>query len=510
MIKIITVKYIKMVLPTDASYSGLQYAFLASGSFYAEQGIHDVSMSSVPQVFQYNVTTALQVTFDVRYFNAKIGLYKDSSNNNATPNYSTLDPSSLRFPIDAIDISASDFIAGMQSPNQVMSVGSLAGIYTNFNQFVTDFFGNRFGFETLFDLSGQTNYNNGVFDASALVNIINSQAFNANTHEYINDLSGVIHLANINDALNYVVYKNEFGNRSGAFDGSGDYILGTTPYWQPQLDNSKNIIYQNASGKLYFVQPDGSLADEVQIPAPVGEHTYPLYHSGTLVLDGSGEQVYHDPSGTKYYQQPDGTLKDASGELLPGNVQTHPAYEGLSLYMDDSGNVVYHDASYTFFYLLPDGSRVDAIGTPLGASVQIFPVFVPGPGRPILDVDNNIIYQPVYDIANGFLDGDLIFLNNGFQVTLSLDIINNSIDLNQLGFANVASFQQQSNVNQQATQSQGFQSVSTVADDKKIVSTINVPLLIKLKNLSNGPIKPQDAPLPEYPTTKETIAPFFK
>lgn len=493
-----------MVLPTDASYTGLQYAFLASGSFFAEQGIHDVSMSAVPQVFQYNVTTALQVTFDVRYFNSKIGLYKDSSNNNMTEGFSALDPSSLRFPTDAIDIPASDFIAGMQSQNQVMSVGSLSGIYTNFNQFVTDFFGNRFGFETLFDLSGQTNYNNGVFDASALINIINTQAFNANTHEYIRDLSGVIHLANINDSLNYVVYKNEFGNRSGAFDGSGDYILGTTPYWQPQLDANKNIIYQNASGELYFVQPDGSLKDNANVSVPVGEHTYPLYHSGELVRDASNLQVYHDPSGVKYYQQEDGTLKDASGNLLPGGVQTHPAYEGLSLLKDENDNVVYHDASYVFYYLLPDGRRADASGNVLGDSVQIFPVFQPGPGRPILDVNNNIIYQPVYDIANGFLDGDLIFLNNGFQVTLSLDIINNSIDLNQLGFANVASFQQQSNVNQQQTSSQGFQSVSTVADDKKIVSTINVPLLIKLKNLSTGPTQPN------YPTDKEGIAFHFK
>ena len=197
-----------MVLPTDISYSGLQYAFLASGSFFAEQGIHDISLVAMPQVTQQNVTTALQVTFDVRYFNAKIGLYKDASNVNVLE--STFDPSNLKFPIDSIHIPAEDFIAGMQNKEQVMSVGALSGIYTNFNQFVTDYFGNRFGFETLFDMCGQQLYNGGVFDASALINIINSQAYNNATHEYINDLSGTITLSNINDSLDLILESKSY------------------------------------------------------------------------------------------------------------------------------------------------------------------------------------------------------------------------------------------------------------------------------------------------------------
>lgn len=492
-----------MVLLTDVSYTGLQYAFLASGSFYSEQGVHDVSISVIPQVYHYNVTTALQVSLDVRYFNAKIGLYKDASNINTTPGFSALDPSSLMFPIDSIVIPASEFVAGMQSDNQVMSVGALSGIYTNFNQFVTDYFGNRFGFETLFDLSGQTNYNNGVFDASALINIIHAKTMDVNTHEYIRDLSGSITLSGINNSLNYVTYNNRFGNRSGSTDGSGNYLLSTTPYWQPQLDGNGNIIYQDNSGNLYYVQPDGSRKDIQGNSVPEGSSMYPLYYSGTPILNTDGKQVYQDASATYYYQQSDGSLKDASGQSLPSGIQTFPAYISLVLLKDGSGNVVYRDAQNTYFYLLPDGRRVDGSGNVLGMSVPIFPVYEPGPGRPILDVYGNVVYQPVYDIANGFLDGDLIFLNNGFQVTLKLDVINNSILLNQLGFANVASYQQQSNVNQQQTLYQGFQSVSTVADDKKIVSVINVPLLIRLSNLSSGPTEPP------YPITSSEITPYF-
>jgi hypothetical protein len=490
-----------MSLVTDTFYTGLQYAFLASGSFFAEQGLHDISMAAVQEVFQYNVTTALQVMLDVRYFNSRIGLYKDASNDNIT--CSALDPSNLKFPIDSINISASDFIAGMQSKNQVMSVGALDGIYTNFNQFVTDYFGNRFGFETIFDASGQSLYNGGVFDASALINIINNQTINPITHEYIKDLSGTITLSNINNCLDYIVYTNKFGNRSNSTDGSGNFLLSTTPYWEPMLDSSGHIIYTDLSNNVYTVQKDGSgLIKDISGNLPTGE-IFPNYYSGTLLTDGSGNQVYQDASDTLYYLQSDGSLQTLTGQPLQYGVQTYPAYIGVQLLLDSSNNVVYHDSNYTFYYLNVDGRYLDVSGNPLGVAVQIFPVFTPGPGRPVLDVNNNIVFQPVYSIANGFLENDLIFLPNGFQVTLTLDIINNSIDLNQLGFANVSTYQQQTNVNQQGSQSQGFKSVSTVADDKKITTTINVPLLIKLKNLSNGPIRTS------YPTTKADIAKIF-
>ena len=214
-----------MSLTIDASYSGLQYAFLASGGFFADQQFRDISMSATTTFNQYNVTTALQVTFDVRFLNSKLGLWKDSDNSGI--NLSTFDPSNLLFPFtehfddpylnDDIEITHQEFVDGIHFKEQVMSVGGLKNIYTDFNNFVTDYFGNRFGFETLFDFSGQALYNNGIFDASALKNIISYDPA-----EQILDLSGSIKLSNVNEMLNYVVYKNPFGNRSNGFDSNGN------------------------------------------------------------------------------------------------------------------------------------------------------------------------------------------------------------------------------------------------------------------------------------------------
>ena len=330
-----------------------------------------------------------------------------------------------------------------------------------------------------------------------MINIINSHDFNAVTHEYIKDLSGAIKLDNINTCLDYIVYTNQFNNRPK--DASGNFLLSTTPYWQPILDGLGRQIYLNPSSTIYYKDPSSqllTLIDGTTI-APTGVHYYPQYYSGNLVVDGNTNQVYKDASGIIYYVQLDGSLKDVNGNTRPYGDQTYPLYEGVVLDISN-GNVVYHDTQNILYYLQLDGITYKDVSGNVGIAAQLFPHYQQAHGIPILDVDNRIVYQPLYDIANGFLEGDLIFLPNGFQVTLKLDILNNSIDLNQIGFSNVAAFEQSTNVNQQATLSQGFKSVSTIADDKKIVTTINVPLLIKLKNLTNGPKTSDDSSFP-YP-----------
>jgi hypothetical protein len=368
-----------MVLSIDLSYTDLQYAFLASGNFFTEQGINSVLMTPIPEIFQYNVSTALQVSFDVKYFNTKLGLYKDASNERII--LSSLDPSNLLFPTDSITIPAIDFVAGLQSKNQILSIGALSTIYTNFNQFINEYFANSFGFNTIFGLSGRANYNNGVFDASALINIIHAKTYNNRTHEYIKDLSGSIIIQNINNLINYAVYRNTFHNRSFDTDGSGNYLLSTTPYWKPLLDQSGNIVYQDVSGTYFYVQSNGCLKDIYGNLIPIGDHYYPVYTN-----------------------------------------------------------------------------------------------------NPILDISGNIIYQPVYSIANGFLDGDLIFIENGFQVKLVLDIRNNNIHLNQTGLDNLLSYEEKTNIDQPSSITNGFEKVVNYADNNFIVTTVNVPLLIKLKN----------------------------
>jgi hypothetical protein len=68
------------IVATDSSYVGLFYAYGASGGFIMEQGFNDVVLIPYEKINKYDVTEALQVKYDVRVFNEKIGLFKDSDN----------------------------------------------------------------------------------------------------------------------------------------------------------------------------------------------------------------------------------------------------------------------------------------------------------------------------------------------------------------------------------------------------------------------------------------------
>ena len=64
----------------DVSMVGLYYAYEASGGFVIDQRLDDVVLIPYEQINQYDITQAVQVIMDVRTFNEKIRLFKDSNN----------------------------------------------------------------------------------------------------------------------------------------------------------------------------------------------------------------------------------------------------------------------------------------------------------------------------------------------------------------------------------------------------------------------------------------------
>ena len=222
------------IVPIDASYVGLFYAFSGLGGYIMEQGIKTITMLPVNQINQFDVTDSLQVKFNVATFNSKLGLIKDPSNINIIS--TTFDPSTNSFPTDTISITAPDFQLGVNTIEEVISVGRLQYAYSDFIAYLDDYFNYPAGFSTLFTLSSQIDINNGVFDASAFIHIINEEVYNPSTGEYVKDLSGSVHVDYINQLLNYICYADPFNNR----------------------DISSNITIQDGfiAGDLIFV-PDG-------------------------------------------------------------------------------------------------------------------------------------------------------------------------------------------------------------------------------------------------------------
>jgi hypothetical protein len=215
--------YQNPIIYGDASYVGLYYALSAIGGYEAEQGAKTITMIPVNQINQYDVTESIQIIFDVRTFNEKMGLFKDASNINIL--YSEYDPSTNKFPTDSFSLTSTEFAAGVTETTQVISVGKYNTLYSNFISYVNNYFGYPDGFSTIFNLSSQVDINAGVFDKSAFINLIHGNTPNPVTGEYIKDLSGSITLSYINQILNYVVFSNPFNNRPPGGNEGQDFSL---------------------------------------------------------------------------------------------------------------------------------------------------------------------------------------------------------------------------------------------------------------------------------------------
>ena len=64
-------------------YQGTFYAFDASGGFHLAEGIAKVDLAEQSSLELFDLTNCVQVMMDVRLFNQKLGVMKDTSSNTA-------------------------------------------------------------------------------------------------------------------------------------------------------------------------------------------------------------------------------------------------------------------------------------------------------------------------------------------------------------------------------------------------------------------------------------------
>ena len=200
--------------PQGNTYIGYYYSILGTGGYTIDQHFANINLAAQTPIAKYDLTNAVQVLYDVRTFNTKIGLYKDANNLNVLS--SSYDNSSGIFPTDSITISASEFAAAVDVSNLVVSVGTYSTLYSGFNQYVNTYFNYANSFASLFSTTSVFNINGGVFDASAFVNIIHGQTLAADG-SYIKDLSGSVTIENINSLLKFAVDSNVFANRDASY-----------------------------------------------------------------------------------------------------------------------------------------------------------------------------------------------------------------------------------------------------------------------------------------------------
>jgi hypothetical protein len=205
--------------PTLSLYEGEVYAFNATGGFTMERGFDTIKLALQDAPTHVDVTDAIQITMDVATFNSKLDL-------------TSFDTVTDSFGEDDITIESADLIAGVTSASQVLSVGRYSTLYSDFQTYVSTYFGFDGGFESLFTAASEFAIDtDNSFDGASFIALLNGVAPHADGR-YISDLTGSINIANIAKLLKYSVDGNVFGNRDpevknwGVSDGfvAGDLI----------------------------------------------------------------------------------------------------------------------------------------------------------------------------------------------------------------------------------------------------------------------------------------------
>jgi len=215
-------------------YTGEVYAFNATGGFSMERGFDTIKLAEQSVPVHVDVTDAIQITMDVATFNDKLDL-------------TSFDTITDSFAVDDITLSSDDFTAGVTNASQIISVGKYSTLYSDFQSYVSTYFGFDGGFSSLFTAASEFAIDtDNHFDGESFIALLTGVDVHADGR-YISDLTGSINIANIAKLLKYSVDGNVFGNRDpevknwGVSDGfvNGDLIWvpdGTTITLQLAID----------------------------------------------------------------------------------------------------------------------------------------------------------------------------------------------------------------------------------------------------------------------------------
>jgi hypothetical protein len=210
------------IIDTTHIFTGNYFAFTATGGFEMAQGFETITQLTEASFNSYDMTNAVQVLFDVKTFNTKLGITKDADNSAITA--TSYDEESDAFPTDSITISAAEFKTGIPAAGRIVSVGKYSTLFSDFINYIHMYFGYAGGFASIFNSGTTYDICGGVFNTDSLYKLINQSSANSGNGIYVNDLSGSITISNINQLLRYAVDGNIFSNRdpSGNNNDSND------------------------------------------------------------------------------------------------------------------------------------------------------------------------------------------------------------------------------------------------------------------------------------------------
>ena len=233
-------------LPT---LTGNQLCFVGTGGFVLAENFAKIKAADSGGLQTFDVTQAVQVLMDVRYFNSLIGLEKGLDNisipdNTAGIIYSSYSDAADTFMVkptskvisssapynwetdvklDGVKITPSDLRDNLKYEKQIDSTGAFAGVYSRFKSDVLKYFGWSGGFASLFAGSSDFDINSGVDTTTGFLTkngmrdlLTTTTATTTVTENYISPITGDLTLATVIKMLRYAVDSNAFENRTSA------------------------------------------------------------------------------------------------------------------------------------------------------------------------------------------------------------------------------------------------------------------------------------------------------
>lgn len=214
----------------------------ATGGFAIDISLNDIEIIAQNPIREFDLTETLQLEYDVRIFNEKIGLIKDASNNNVLD--TSFNAISGAFPTTTINITFDEFKNNMTA-SQVTSLGKFETLYSDFKQYINKYFYYSNLFPSLLKSADATDISNGSFNSDLFIELINGQSVNS-AGETVNNFSGSIQIYDINGALSYIVKDDPFNNRvvttDLSYSLSDGFIEGDTILVNPGMSIELQLI----------------------------------------------------------------------------------------------------------------------------------------------------------------------------------------------------------------------------------------------------------------------------
>ncbi len=212
-----------MSLPEN-THIGNCYVIDSEGGFSLKQNFQEVQMAPANKLVPaYDLSNAIQISLGVRIMNDKIGITKDESNNVVFD--AEFDASGINLAADSLSFGTTNLTECIGVDN-IISMGRLSSLYSDFNETVYKYFGLPNGFGNIFSNYDATNINGGVFDASCLIHVLSGNSFDV-SGSYISDISGSFTVNNINEVLRFIIDEDVYNNRDPSDNiGLGNGFIG--------------------------------------------------------------------------------------------------------------------------------------------------------------------------------------------------------------------------------------------------------------------------------------------